>query len=343
MPLPLVLGIGAGIAAAGGLGTGIHGGVKMKRANDTMKSATEKRNQAVADFEAKNEQTSKVMDDFGIKELTICSQFQNFAELIDLIQNKPKFKEYDKENINIPKYDSEELKKVSVGASVILGGAGGATLGTIGGLAASGAAYGAVMTLGTASTGTAIASLSGVAATNATLAALGGGSIAAGGGGMALGTTMLGVSTAGVGILIGGVIFDVVGHKLSSKADDAYYQALEIEREVKEIVDYLDSLENTTKNYQKLLNTVWTKYKKEYKELEEILVDKRKLDWTLFTDEEKMITQNCILLVGLLYKMCKVSLVAKTTDEKGNEKNVVNIDEVDSCVNDVNTALDKIA
>lgn len=46
------------------------------------------------------------------------------------------------------------------------------------------------MALGTASTGTAIFALSGAAATNATLAALGGGSLAAEGGEIALGTTI---------------------------------------------------------------------------------------------------------------------------------------------------------
>jgi hypothetical protein len=45
---------------------------------------------------------------------------------------------------------------------------------------------------GIASTGTAIANLSGAAATNATLAALGGGALTAGGGGMALGSSVLG-------------------------------------------------------------------------------------------------------------------------------------------------------
>ena len=81
------------------------------------------------------------------------------------------------------------------------------------------------MAIGTASTGTAISSLSGVAATNATLAALGGGSLAAGGGGMALGTAVLGGATLGVGLLVGGVIFNVTGSKLSDKADEAYSQA----------------------------------------------------------------------------------------------------------------------
>src|SRR5262249_3366345 len=63
-------------------------------------------------------------------------------------------------------------------------------------------AYGLVGLLGTASTGTAISTLSGVAASNATLAWLGGGALAAGGGGVALGTLVLGGLVAGPAILV---------------------------------------------------------------------------------------------------------------------------------------------
>ena len=343
MPLPLVLGIGAGIAAAGGLSSGINGGFKMKQASDTLKKATEKRDAAIAKFEEKNKQTSKVMDELGEKELSVCSQFQNFAALIELIQNKPQFKSYSKDDVSIPDYDAEELKKVSVGASVILGGLGGASLGTAGGFAAASVTTAAVMSFGTASTGTAIASLSGAAATNATLAALGGGAVAAGGGGMALGSTMLGVSTAGVGILVGGIIFNITGTGLSKKADQAYYQALQIDRQVAEIVDYLDELEGYAAKYHKLLNSVWMRYKKEFKKLEEIIIDKRKLDWNLFTAEEKLITQNCVLLVGLLYRMCKVALVLKNTDDAENEKNEVNVAEIEDCMSDVTKAMEQVA
>lgn len=37
MPLPLILGGAAAAAAAAGVGSAIHGGVKMKKAHDTMK------------------------------------------------------------------------------------------------------------------------------------------------------------------------------------------------------------------------------------------------------------------------------------------------------------------
>jgi hypothetical protein len=81
--------------------------------------------------------------------------------------------------------------------SMIAGGIG-AAASTI----ASVTALGLVATFGTAGTGTAIASLSGAAATNATLALIGGGTLAAGGGGVAAGTTIL---TGGTALIVIGV------------------------------------------------------------------------------------------------------------------------------------------
>ena len=67
MPLPLFLGIAAGIAAAGGLGSGIHGAVKMKKANDTIKSASEQHQKNMNNFEVKNKATTACMDTLGKK------------------------------------------------------------------------------------------------------------------------------------------------------------------------------------------------------------------------------------------------------------------------------------
>jgi hypothetical protein len=76
-------------------------------------------------------------------------------------------------------------------------------IGAAAGTLASATAFSLVATFGTASTGTAIASLSGAAATNATLAWIGGGTLAAGGGGVAAGTTILTGGTALIAIGIG--------------------------------------------------------------------------------------------------------------------------------------------
>lgn len=74
----------------------------------------------------------------------------------------------------------------------------------------------AVATWGTAGTGSAIAGLSGAAATNASLAWLGGGSIAVGGGGMALGSAVL---TGGTIIVIAAVAYG--GYKLFQLKDES--------------------------------------------------------------------------------------------------------------------------
>lgn len=337
MPLPLFLGVGAAIAGAVGAGTGIHGAVKMKDANDTMKAAQAKAARCNEIFESKNEDTTKKMDALGKKELEILQSFSEFSRLFEMIHNKPEFKAYTHDGVTLPKYDAEEIKEVSIGAGVLLGGIGGAALGTAGGFAAAGATTAAVMALGTASTGTAIASLSGVAATNATLAALGGGAIAAGGGGMALGTTMLGAATLGVGLMVGGVIFNIVGSSLSNKADEAWQQAVQAEEQVKKISSYLDSLKAASRKYIASITSVDTVYRRHLSMLSYIVEVLKKDDWNVFTPEEKTVTENTVLLVNLLYNMGKVKLVLPS-DSK-DELNTVNTDAINNSIHNANSVL----
>lgn len=338
MPLPLILGGAAAIAGAVGVGSAVHGGVKMKQANDTMKFADQKHKENIAHFEKQNKVTTEAMDRLGKKELEILDSFKKFADIFERIQNRPEFKAYSKENVDIPAYNGEELKQVSVGAGVLLGGLGGAAVGTAGGFAAAGATTAAVMALGTASTGTAIASLSGVAATNATLAALGGGAIAAGGGGMALGTTILGATTLGVGILVGGIIFNVTGSKLSDKADEAFAQMKKAEGEINKICAYLTKLRSAEDAFEKSLLTVSRIYDRHLVKLGDLIVINGKTDWNEFTDAEKKMTENTVLLVGLLYNMCKVQLVHQTANK--SETNIVNEKEISQAIRNAHTFLE---
>lgn len=335
MPLPLFLGIGAAIAAAAGVGTGVHGAVKMKEANDTMNSAQSQHNKNMKKFEEKNQKTNETMDTLGELELTILKSFETFSDIIEKIQNRPQFQEYNKNGVTLPTYDKEELHSVSVGAGVLLGGLSGAAVGTAGGFAAAGATTAAVMALGTASTGTAIASLSGAALTNATLAALGGGAIAAGGGGIALGTTILGATTLGVGLLVGGVIFSFTGSKLSDKADEAYHQMKEAEKTINTICDYLTDLQSVAQGYVNSLKSVKSRYDQSLGYISYVVNDLGKTDWNSFTDDEKLATQNTVLLVGLLYKMCQVNLVIKSD----NEISAINTTEVNQVKKNASSVL----
>ena len=83
------------------------------------------------------------------------------------------------------------------------------------GPAASGLAFAMVATWGTASTGAAISSLSGIAAYNATMASLGGGTLAAGGGGVLAGGMVLG----GVAIVATAAVY--VGYSIYQTVQDS--------------------------------------------------------------------------------------------------------------------------
>jgi len=99
--------------------------------------------------------------------------------------------------------------------------------GLVGGTTALGA-WGVVSIIGSASTGTAISTLSGVAATNATLAWFGGGSLAAGGAGMAGGFWMLS------GIMSAPIIYFSTKNSYK-KVDKIKQEKLELINEIKRI------------------------------------------------------------------------------------------------------------
>lgn len=131
--------------------------------------------------------------------------------LKDMKQNNS-IKEYEiLGGIGIDNKAIQKMQGIDMAASKALSSS--ATVGALGAAAAMGTpalVTGTVSALATASTGTAISSLSGVAATNATMAWLGGGSLATGGGGMAAGATALSTitagATAGVGLIAAGLI-----------------------------------------------------------------------------------------------------------------------------------------
>lgn len=341
MPIPFILGAIAIAAGAAGVGSGIHGAVKMKGANDTMHLAKYLHEQNMKKFEEQNKITTAAMDELGTKELEILQSFTAFSDAFEKIQNKPEFKKLNINGVKLPEYSPEHLKEVSVGAGVVLGGLGGAAAGTAGGFAAASATTAAVMALGTASTGTAIASLSGAAATNATLAAIGGGALAAGGGGIALGTTILGASTLGIGLLVGGVIFNITGSKLSDKADEAWSQTMEAQEKIKKICEYLQNLKSISGEYLEALKRVEEIYKEHLDKLQDIVDVQMRTDWNILTQDEQMTVENTVLLVSLLYNMCKVQLVLKSDNE--DEMNEINTKEVNKSIQNAEVCLKQLA
>lgn len=328
MPIPVAL-ILATVFGGLGVAGGVHGGKKMKDAGRIRESTQQEHEKSIAKFEKKNRFTYETMDKLGELELRILSSFEVFSNVMEAIQNKPRFSHFEMEEISLPKYEEQTLKQISVRAGVLLGGLGGATLGSAGGIAASGAVGAVVMSFGTASTGTAISTLSGAAAVNATLAALGGGSLAAGGGGMALGATVLGATTAGVGLMVGGVIFSITGSMMAKKADEEYQKVQEEQKIVNNICFYLDQLKLSAERYMRALEQVYEKYQTIFHYVSNMVLNEGKIDWNSFTEKDKLMVQDTILLVGLLYKMCQVKLVLQSENENSmNQVNKVEIGEM---------------
>lgn len=271
MPLPFIIG---GIALAAGVKSGISGGAKIKDAKETVEIAKKIQEKAVEKLEKKSDSTSRLIESISNEELKIQKSFASFSNIIEKIQNRPEFKAYQNEMIDIHQYEFVKISDVSVGRTVLLGEAVGSSV-------------------------------------SATLIAQGAASV---------GTGALAI-TPGIGLLVGGLIMNSTGKKLSNQADEAYCQAKKTEEEVEEVCKYLNSLTYYGSNFKKSLLSVNGEYGKRLNKLDMIVNCEGKIDWNDFTEQEKLLTQNSVLLGGLLYKMCQVKLVKKTDNESREEVN----------------------
>jgi hypothetical protein len=232
MPLPLII-AAAAAAAALGVGKGIKAGIDTKQASDVNAQANGVITRAKEHLEVCRDKSSKSLEALGGKKLFILDKsiirFVNAFEKLHNVELEDSTGLNELNKFRLDKQSFESLKEMGGYAASILEGAAGGALG--GALAAFGA-YSGAMAFGAASTGAAIASLSGAAATNATLAFLGGGSLAAGGMGMAGGMAVLGGLVAGPALAIMGF---VIGAKASANLDKAYSNLAEAKKIAEEL------------------------------------------------------------------------------------------------------------
>ena len=177
--------------------------------------------------------------------------------LINSIANRPKSFETDFEEIKTKRDEflgsSDFGEKELQAAREAAGGAGaGIAAGATVAFMAPTAAMWVATTFGTASTGTAISTLSGVAAENAALAWLGGGALSAGGGGMAAGNALLamagpiGWTVAGATLLTSILLFTKKKIKLNKQKNEEIEFIKKNTEKVREIdADITDILEQT--------------------------------------------------------------------------------------------------
>lgn len=228
MPLPLIpiaIAGGAVLLAGGGLAIGAQ--ARIKKAKAKYQAAYEEYKSAYEAYKKYHAGTEAILQQLGSDRagsMSVVREAIAFIKKARLVNPSViSDAEIDAENMErLDQTYGSILKDLGIGAGSVAGGAG------LGALTALGA-YGLVGALGTASTGTAIGTLSGVAASNATLAWLGGGALAAGGLGIAGGTAVLGGIVAAPAVIAFGVFRQVKAGQIEKESKERI-QKIELEK-----------------------------------------------------------------------------------------------------------------
>ena len=207
MPIPLIfIGIAA-ITGATGLGTTVKAGFDQAHARKVNMNSDERIQVAANRLEGLRTQCGAALQHLGEEKVSVLDQsIKDFLETFTKIKNvdftaSEGLLELSKLHVDQKTFD--DLGEMQNFASSLMTGS---LAGAAGGALTAFGAYSAAGIFATASTGTAISTLGGAAATNATLAFFGGGSLAAGGLGMAGGAAVLGGLVAGPALMVMGLI-----------------------------------------------------------------------------------------------------------------------------------------
>lgn len=211
--------------------------------------------------------------------------------------------EFSYELLNELKHDVAILKDTSLG---LAGGAAAGAMTAFG-------AYSGTMALATAGTGTAISTLSGAAATNATLAWLGGGTLASGGLGVAGGAIMLNAMVAGPALAIMGWY---MGNKAEKNLEDAKTNkalADKFAADAKVNITLVDNISQVALRLIELLSALRKNVRRQTNALANI-VERTGTDYSQYSEEEKAITFKNVKLIQLL----KAVIDTPILDKDGN-------------------------
>jgi hypothetical protein len=213
----LLVPLGAGAAVA--IGAGVKGTVDTAKGRSIRKQARKRLDDAIVECEFTRVNTERAAREYGelqihVHEETV-GRFADWLERNEHLVKRLDFKKVDGVRIRVPSVPKYVASVDNVTTGVI-----GLASGVGAGVAAQAGALWGVSTYASASTGTAISSLSGAAAENALLAWFGGGSLASGGGGVAAGTAVLGLVVIVPVLLIGGMTVGVAGARTKTKSRD---------------------------------------------------------------------------------------------------------------------------
>lgn len=281
--------IGGLSAAAGALGIkkGVDAKKNYARARDIVAEAQSDFENAKGRLEKTKTKVSKSLADLGKLRLEVeTKQMKRFVDVVKQVNQasyKPITLGATSALVSLPELKEMETSCYQA-ADLMKDGIGAVSTGVLVGVGASGLASSIGVVAGT---GTAIGSLTGVAATNATLAWLGGGSLAASGMGMAGGAAILGGAIAGPALA-------VMGFAAASKSEKALTEAYEQESEIRLIIEQVEngtalltSIRERSEEMRAVISDLMTRFSSVLDVCEQMIEEKHQAKLAIQTEWEE--------------------------------------------------------
>lgn len=325
MAIPLVILAAAAVATAFG-GKKAYDGHKTKQeANEIQENAIKKYNNRKEQLDKIQNDTDENLNNLGLLELSIGQSIGEFEKVANELLVKMEKSGYKNQKLSIPSNQLSKINDLSISTTEFLAkvaAAGTASAAAATGAAASFAVYGGVMTFAAASTGTPIATLSGAAAYNATMAAIGGGSLAAGGWGMAGGAMVLGAVAVAPILVVAGLAYALHAEKAltnageqSNKVNEALEKMNLAEVRLNKITNYIQRINLSLTS----INNTFIEYFDALKAIHQTII-KRHQGENISIDESKECLQkidNGYALAAIMTEVITTPIFKPQVDEDG--------------------------
>ncbi len=313
MPLPF-LAVPAIATAAYGLyksGKATKDKIEANKINENAHNLIELATEIIED---QKKRTSYALESYGSKKLrAFNSVIEDFIQLFGQLKNIELVSSPELDKLQLGNDSNKVLDNLQNDYNMLMSSGLGVGAGLGGGAAIAFGAYNGTMLLASAGTGTAISTLSGAAATNATLAWLGGGTLAAGGAGVAGGLMVLGGLVAGPALAVFGL---VVGNKAEQALSDAKSNRQMAQTNYDEAIlacEKLKAVEEIVNMANRVFSNVTKNLRRSNKELKNI-IDVSGTNFENFKDDEKKIVFKSVKYAQLLKAMIDTPIL----DENGN-------------------------
>lgn len=321
MVLPFILGAAALGAGLFGAKKGVDAYSDNSKAKNLQRDAQVVYERAERKLKSSRQVTTETLEHLGQLKLEVWdTQLGRFVKLYEQLKNVELTGQANTDEFNAANFTRDELaqmKDIALKAhEVVVGGAGAVGAGALAGIAS----YGGVMMFASASTGTAISTLAGAAATNATLAWFGGGSIAAGGFGMAGGMAVLGGIVAGPVLAVGGMLMAAKASENLAKARSYKAEADKMAKEMEKAISVLDAITKVANKFDEVIMRLSTAMIPVLDGLESTIIASGK-DFAKYNQSQKRQVYLTVQFAQVLKLLLETPLLTKdgALDESSNK------------------------